>query len=198
MLVVMWNLHLTVQEIMEEVDMSTFWHISFWPKIWPWREWRQNSCQSCWLYSDLFGDKADSWLLILLIWLHTTSSCSPNSRGHWKESDFRQERTWLQRQPSQTPFRKRLSWNVSNDSSTARRSMWRPNETTLRVIRLPHLPYLLPSSFHLYPKLNIFLVGQRFSSNVMNVNTGSKTRVRGMKCCHACLIHLHQPSIILS
>ena len=40
-------------------------------------------------------------LVTQLIWLPATSGCSPNSRGHWKESDFRQERTlWLQRQPS--------------------------------------------------------------------------------------------------
>jgi hypothetical protein len=39
-------------------------------------------------------------LLTLLISLPATSNCSQNSRDHWKESDFRQERTlWLQRQP---------------------------------------------------------------------------------------------------
>ena len=35
-------------------------------------------------------------LLILLIWLPAASSCSSNSRGHWKESSFRQERTLWQ------------------------------------------------------------------------------------------------------
>ena len=36
--------------------------------------------------------------LALLTWLTATSGCSPNSRGHWKERDFRQESIlWLQR-----------------------------------------------------------------------------------------------------
>ena len=64
-------------------------------------------------------------LLTLLIWLSVTFGCFPNSRGYWKESDYRQERSvWLQRQPCYTPFRKRLSQNVPNNDGAPAQSVW--------------------------------------------------------------------------
>jgi hypothetical protein len=45
---VMRDRRVTIRQIAEEVDISTFSAHSFWQKIWPWREWRRNSCRSCW------------------------------------------------------------------------------------------------------------------------------------------------------
>ena len=53
----------------------------------------------------IFGQKTRllwfTMLFTLLIEIPASSACSPNSRGHWKENNFRQERTlWLKWLPT--------------------------------------------------------------------------------------------------
>jgi hypothetical protein len=78
-----WTVMWLSEKLQKRWTLVLFQYIPFWPKICPWRV-----CQQ--IHVEVSQDVLDHKL-----WprLRATSGCSPNLRGHWKESYFRQERT---------------------------------------------------------------------------------------------------------